>query len=85
MRSQVADSNRRASLLVASLIWLSLGSVLLLTTLVPAHTDFLGWTPMFWLLWAPLAVTLTLEPGLPRQLLKLRRSRRRNAARLIWN
>jgi len=85
MRSQVVDSNRRAGLLIASLIWLLVGSVLLLTTLVPAHTDFLGWTPMFWLLWAPLVVTLTLEPGLPRQLLKMRRSHRRNSARLIWN
>jgi len=40
---------------------------------------------MFWLLWAPLAVTLTLEPKLPRRLLALRRSRRRNTAHLIWN
>jgi hypothetical protein len=85
MRPHVVDSNRRAGLLIASLIWLSVGSALLLTTLVPAHTDFLGWTPMFWLLWAPLVVTLTLEPGLPRQLLKLRRARRRNAMQLIWN
>ena len=85
MRPQVVDSNPRARLLVASLLWLSMGSVLLLTTLVPAHTDFLGWTPMFWLLWAPLAVTLTLEPRLPRHLLALRRSRRRNTAQVIWN
>lgn len=85
MRPQVVDSNPRARLLVASLLWLSVGSVLLLTTLVPAHTDFLGWTPMFWLLWAPLAVTLTLEPKLPRHLLALRRSRRRNTAQVIWN
>ena len=85
MRPQVVDSNPRTRLLIASLLWLSVGSVLLLTTVIPAHTDFLGWTPMFWLFWAPLAVTLTLEPKLPRQLLALRRSRRRNTAHLIWN
>jgi hypothetical protein len=85
MHPQVVDSNPRARLLIASLLWLSVGSVLLLTTLVPAHTDFLGWTPMFWLLWAPLAVTLTLQPKLPRHLLALRRSRRRNTSQLIWN
>jgi hypothetical protein len=85
MRPQVVESNPRSRLLIASLLWLSVGSALLLTTLIPAHTDFLGWTPMFWLLWAPLAVTLTLEPKLPRRLLALRRSRRRNTAHLIWN
>jgi hypothetical protein len=85
MRPQITDSNRHARLLAASLIWLLAGSVLLLSTLVPAHTRLLGWAPMFWLLWAPLAVTLTLEPRLPRQLLALRRPRRRTASQLIWN
>jgi hypothetical protein len=85
MRPQVADSDRRSRLLAASLLWLLVGSVLLATTVVPVHTDFLGWTPMFWLLWAPLAVALTLEPSLPRQLLALCRPRRRSASRLIWH
>lgn len=85
MRPQVSDSDRRSRLLAASLLWLFMGSVLLLSTLVPAHTELLGWAPMFWLLWAPLAVALTLEPKLPRQLLALRRSRHRSAHRLIWN
>jgi hypothetical protein len=85
MRPQVTDSDRRSRLLAASLLWLLVGSLLLATTLVPAHTQWLGWTPMFWLFCAPLAVTLTLEPSLPRQLLALRRSRRRHASQLIWH
>ncbi|GFZ88776.1 hypothetical protein [Dyella caseinilytica] len=85
MRSQIAVSDRRSRLLAASLVWLLAGSVLLATTLVPAHTELLGWSPMFWLLCAPLAVALTLEPSLPRQLLALCRARRRNASSLIWH
>jgi uncharacterized membrane protein len=85
MRSQAPDSVRRSRLLAASLLWLLVGSMLLATTLVPAHTELLGWTPMFWLFCAPLAVALTLEPSLPRQLLALCRPRRRRASRLIWH
>jgi hypothetical protein len=85
MRHPNIDSTRHARLLAASLMWLLIGSVLLLSTLVPTHTELLGWAPMFWLLWAPLAVALTLEPTLPRQLLALRRARRRSARQLIWN
>jgi hypothetical protein len=85
MRPQVADSDRRSRLLAASLLWLLAGSVLLATTLVPAYTELLGWTPLFWLLLAPLAVALTLEPSLPRQVLALCRPRRRNASSLIWH
>jgi hypothetical protein len=85
MRQPIIDTHRRSRLLAASLVWLFVGSVLLLSTLVPAHTAMLGWAPMFWLLWAPLSVALTLEPTLPRQLLALRRSRRRSAQHLIWN
>ncbi|PXV56990.1 hypothetical protein SAMN04487785_109114 [Dyella jiangningensis] len=73
-------------LLGAALLWLLGGAALLLTTLVPAHTDTVGWTPAFWLVGAPLVVLLALEPSLPRQLLGLlARPRRRTAARLIWN
>jgi hypothetical protein len=72
-------------LLGATLLWLLAGAALLLTTLVPVHTDVLGWTPAFWLVGAPLVVLLALEPSLPRQLLALLRPRRRSAARLIWN
>jgi hypothetical protein len=85
MHRSSADNHRRLQLLSASLIWLFIGSVLLLSTLVPAHTALFGWTPTFWLLVAPLTVALTLEPRLPRLLLKLRRTRRRKAAQLIWN
>lgn len=79
------DPSRHPRLLATALLWLFAGSVLLATTLVPAHTDLLGWTPFFWLFAAPLAVALTLEPRLPRQLLNLRKQRRRSAAQLIWN
>jgi uncharacterized membrane protein len=85
MRPQVIDSDRRSRLLAASLLWLLVGSLLLATTLVPAHTPWLGWTPLFWLFCAPLAVMLTLQPSLPRQLLALCRSRRRPASSLIWH
>jgi hypothetical protein len=85
MRSQVTDSDRRSRLLAAALIWLLSGSALLATTLVPVYTELLGWAPLFWLFCAPMAVTLTLEPRLPRQLLALCRPRRRNASRLIWH
>jgi hypothetical protein len=73
-------------LLGGALLWLLAGAALLLTTLVPLHTDAWGWTPAFWLIGAPLVVLLALEPSLPRQLLGLRfRSRRRPASALIWN
>ncbi|WP_267225665.1 hypothetical protein [Dyella silvae] len=73
-------------LLGAALLWLLGGAVSLLTTLVPAHTDALGWTPAFWLVGAPLVVLLALEPALPRQLFGLWvRPRRRSASQLIWN
>ena len=73
-------------LLGAALLWLLGGVALLLTTLVPAHTALLGWTPAFWLVGAPLVVLLALEPSLPRQLLGLLlRPRQRSASSLIWN
>ncbi|HTV85513.1 MAG TPA: hypothetical protein VME63_08905 [Dyella sp.] len=85
MRQPNTDFPRHARLLAASLLWLLIGTLLLLSTLVPAHTALFGWAPMFWLLWAPLAVILTLEPTLPRQLLALCRPRRRSARHLIWH
>ena len=72
-------------LLGGALLWLLAGTVLLLTTLVPVHTDALGWTPAFWLVGAPLVMLLALEPALPRRLLALLRPRRRRNASLIWN
>jgi hypothetical protein len=72
-------------LLGAALLWLLGGSALLLTTLVPMHTEWLGWTPAFWLLGAPVIVLLGLEPTLPRELLTLRRPRHQ-APRLVgWH
>ena len=37
-------------------LWLLLGAFLLALTPVPAHTEALGWAPLFWLLLAPLCV-----------------------------
>jgi hypothetical protein len=80
MPGKLVDDGRHSRLMVATLLWLLGGMVLLATTLVPAHTALLGWAPTFWLLLAPLAVLLTLDPSLPRQLLALMQPRRRTAA-----
>ncbi|GAB2573185.1 hypothetical protein ISP15_04295 [Dyella jejuensis] len=85
MRPEATDVDRRSRLLALALLWLLAGGLLLTSTLVPAHTELLGWAPLFWLLWAPLAVALTLQPDLFRQLWRLRRPRRRNAHPLIWH
>lgn len=85
MRSKSLDPNRHPRLLARALLWLFGGSVLLVTTLVPAHTASLGWAPFFWLFVAPLAVALTLEPRLPRLMLSLLKARRRTSSQLIWN
>ena len=37
-------------------LWLLLGGFLLALTPLPAHTDALGWSPLYWLLLAPLCV-----------------------------
>ena len=85
MRPSSPESDRHSRLLAAALLWLFGGSALLVTTLVPPHTDLFGWTPFFWLFIAPLVVALALEPKLPRQLLSACKPRRRNGSQLIWN
>ncbi len=80
-----AQSARHEHLLGAAVLWLLAGVLLTLTTLVPAYTEALGWTPAFWLVGAPLVVLLALEPALPRQLLAALKPRRRTTAQLIWN
>ncbi|MGP1664521.1 MAG: hypothetical protein ACTS5I_01120 [Rhodanobacter sp.] len=79
MPLQTQTSMHHQRLLGAAMVWLLTGGALLLSTLVPAHTAMLGWTPAFWLLGAPLVLLLGLEPSLPRKLLTLRRRRRRRA------
>jgi len=76
---------RHQRLLGAALLWLLAGTAALLTTLIPMHSEQWGWTPAFWLIAAPLSVLLVLEPGLPRQLLALARTRRRPARSAVWN
>lgn len=77
MRITATDRRRHERLLAIALLWLAIGTALLVTTLVPAHTALLGWAPLLWLLAAPLALLLILEPDLPRQLLARRHARRR--------
>lgn len=85
MRPKPNQAALHERLLGAALLWLLTGAALLLTTLVPAHTELLGWTPAFWLVGAPLVVVLALEPSLPRQLLPLLRPRRQRSAQPIWH
>ena len=85
MRPQTLCSPRNSRLLVAAMLWLLGGAALLLTTLVPLRTDLLGWTPAFWLVGAPMTVLFALEPGLPRELLVLRRPRRHAPHLVGWH
>ena len=66
--------------LIAS-AWLLLGSALLLLTPLPAHTAALGWAPALWLVGAPLALLLVMQPRLPMRLLATALQRRRVQAR----
>jgi len=85
MRTPALSSPHHQRLLGAAVLWLLGGGALLLSTLVPAHTDLLGWTPAFWLVGAPLVVLLALEPSLPRQLLALCRPHRRMVRSVAWH
>jgi hypothetical protein len=85
MRTQALPSAHHQRLLGAAALWLLAGGILLLSTLVPARTDTLGWTPAFWLLGAPLVIVLALEPSMPGQLLALCRPRRRTVRGAIWH
>ena len=40
-------------LAAGAILWWLLGAFLLTLTPLPAHTDTLGWTPLYWLLLAP--------------------------------
>jgi len=69
-------------LVAVAVLWLAVGALLLLTTLVPAHTALLGWTPLFWLVGAPVVALLGLEPAL---LPALARRRRRISHGAVWH
>jgi hypothetical protein len=85
MRQPTPLSRHHQRLLATASLWLAAGGMLLLTTLIPAHTDPLGWAPLFWLVGAPLTVLLALEPTLPRQLLARCRPRRRVRCLAPWH
>jgi hypothetical protein len=84
MKKTALTDPQQPRLIAAAMLWLIAGGTLLLTTLVPMRSDLLGWTPAFWLLGAPLIVLLSLQPSLPRTLLR-HRPRRRAAAALVWH
>jgi len=52
----VSSASFAQALAAMSLLWLLFGSFVLVLTPVPAHTATLGWSPLFWLLLAPLCV-----------------------------
>ena len=81
MRQPSWPDSRRPHLLAAALLWLLVGGLLLLTTLVPLHSAQLGWTPAFWLVGAPLIVLL----GLPRKSAARARPRRRPHDLATWH
>ncbi|MDR6644362.1 MULTISPECIES: hypothetical protein [Rhodanobacteraceae] len=61
-------SPRRIRALIA-MVWLALGTLVLLVTPLSGHSETLGWTPVFWLLLAPASVLVAMKPGLPVSLL----------------
>ncbi|MDF3983845.1 hypothetical protein P3W24_18025 [Luteibacter sp. PPL201] len=61
-------SPRRIRALIA-LAWLAVGTAVLLLTPLSAHSDTLGWTPVFWLVLAPASVLVAMQPRLPLALL----------------
>jgi hypothetical protein len=86
MRSPALSANRHHQrLLGAATLWLLVGGFLLLSTLVPAYTELLGWSSAFWLVGAPLVVLSALEPSLPRQWLARRRSRHHALRMVMWH
>lgn len=61
-------SPRRIRALIA-MAWLAVGALLLLLTPLSAHSEALGWSPVFWLLLAPASVLVAMRPRLPLELL----------------
>ena len=85
MRPTLIDHNRQHRLFSCAPLWLLVGGVLLLTTLVPVHTALFGWMPLFWLLIAPLAVMLVVQPQLIRRRRMHRRAPRRRGTQPVWH
>jgi hypothetical protein len=59
----------RRTIALIALAWLAGGMLLLLLTPLSGRSESLGWTPLFWLLLAPMSVLVTLRPRLPLDLL----------------
>lgn len=87
MHNRTATSvHHHQRLFTGATLWLLAGGFALLTTLLPAHTELLGWTPLFWLIGAPLSVLLALEPGFLRRLLSRRRARQLSTIHgVVWH
>lgn len=81
-------AQRQQDLLGSLGLWLGLGSLALLSGLLPMHSILLGWSAPFWMLLAPLLLTLIIAPGLPGQWLRRQRNTRRarhTVGERIWN
>ncbi|MEO7051683.1 MAG: hypothetical protein ABI128_08460 [Rhodanobacter sp.] len=86
MRAELPCSVHHRRLFAATVLWLLAGGLALLSTLIPPHTALLGWTPVFWLLAAPLIVLLALEPRLLQRLLKRPRRPHLSAMQgVVWH
>ena len=64
--SQLSPAGRRAAVALA---WLVGGCLLLAFTPLSSRSAALGWTPAFWLVFAPTSILLALKPTLPLRLL----------------
>ena len=82
MRTSKSASMQDARLLAAAAVWLLVGGFLLLSTVVPARTAMLGWTPAFWLVVAPLLALLSMAHDWRG---RSPSRRRRTAVAAIWN
>lgn len=79
-RATSTPSAYRQRVLGGLVLWLFAGGALLAGGLLPMHCALLGWSLPYWLLLAPVMLLLTLEPSLPRRLLR----RPRKPGR-VWN
>lgn len=63
-----------------ALAWLAVGASLLVLTPLDAHDESWGWTPLFWLLLAPLSLLAAMQPTWPLHLLARALRAQRRAA-----
>jgi hypothetical protein len=80
MRHATPTIPRQRRCQTIALAWLAAGAFLLVLGPLDAHDDAWGWTPLFWLLLAPLSLLAAIHPTWPLQLLaRVLRAQRRVA------